>query len=287
MATSTGFDGYNANVGNVRNTGVEFSLSGTPIQTKDWRWELTWMGTTTSNKVLKLTKETPEIIEGVFSTKEGLPLNTFYMARAAGVDPLTGKQLYWAYKKDANGNMIEGSEYVTSKVAEATNSKYYLGSRIPDLYGSIGSSLTYKDFDLYVLTVYSIGGKVYDNLYASSMSPNYVNQTWHKNALRRWQKVGDKTDVPRALYGDASIVNDRFLLDASYFAIKNITLGYTVPASLIRKAGIVSARLFTSVDNLALFCHMDGLDPQYNFSGTNTYSYSPAKTWTVGFEVKF
>lgn len=122
---------------------------------------------------------------GVFSTKEGLPLNTFYMARAAGVDPLTGKQLYWAYKKDANGNMIEGSEYVTSKVAEATNSKYYLGSRIPDLYGSIGSSLTYKDFDLYVLTVYSIGGKVYDNLYASSMSPNYVNQTWHKNALRR------------------------------------------------------------------------------------------------------
>ena len=287
MATSTGFDGYNANVGNVRNTGVEFSLSGTPIQTKDWRWELTWMGTTTNNKVLKLTKETPEIIEGVFSTKEGLPLNTFYMARAAGVDPLTGKQLYWAYKKDANGNMIEGSEYVTSKVAEATNSKYYLGSRIPDLYGSIGSSLTYKDFDLYVLTVYSIGGKVYDNLYASSMSPNYVNQTWHKNALRRWQKVGDKTDVPRALYGDASIVNDRFLLDASYFAIKNITLGYTLPASLIRKAGIVSARLFTSVDNLALFCHMDGLDPQYNFSGTNTYSYSPAKTWTVGFEVKF
>ena len=287
MATSTGFDGYNANVGNVRNTGVEFSLSGTPIQTKDWRWELTWMGTTTSNKVLKLTKETPEILSGVFSIKEGLPLNTFYMARAAGVDPLTGKQLFWAYKKDANGNMIEGSEYITSKVAEATNSKYYLGSRIPDLYGSIGSSLTYKDFDLYVLTVYSIGGKVYDNLYASSMSPNYVNQTWHKNALRRWQKVGDKTDVPRALYGDASIANDRFLLDASYFAIKNITLGYTIPASLIRKAGIVSARLFTSVDNLALFCHMDGLDPQYNFSGTNTFSYAPAKTWTVGLEVKF
>lgn len=287
MATSTGFDGYNANVGNVRNTGVEFSLSGTPIQTKDWRWELTWMGTTTSNKVLKLTKETPEILSGVFSIKEGLPLNTFYMARAAGVDPLTGKQLFWAYKKDANGNMIEGSEYITSKVAEATNSKYYLGSRIPDLYGSIGSSLTYKDFDLYVLTVYSIGGKVYDNLYASSMSPDYVNQTWHKNALRRWQKVGDKTDVPRALYGDASIANDRFLLDASYFAIKNITLGYTIPASLIRKAGIVSARLFTSVDNLALFCHMDGLDPQYNFSGTNTFSYAPAKTWTVGLEVKF
>ena len=287
MATSTGFDGYNANVGNVRNTGVEFSLSGTPIQTKDWRWELTWMGTTTSNKVLKLTKETPEILSGVFSIKEGLPLNTFYMARAAGVDPLTGKQLYWAYKKDANGNMIEGSEYITSKVEEASNSKYYLGSRIPDLYGSIGSSLTYKDFDLYVLTVYSIGGKVYDNLYASSMSPDYVNQTWHKNALRRWQKVGDKTDVPRTLYGDASLANDRFLLDASYFAIKNITLGYTLPASLVRKAGIVSARLFSSIDNLALFCHMDGLDPQYNFSGTNTFSYAPAKTWTVGFEVKF
>ena len=285
MATSTGFNGYNANVGNMRNSGFEFEVKGTPIKTNDFTWELTWMGSTVKNKVLKLTAESPEIISGNYSIKEGNPLYTFYMAKSAGVDPATGAQLYWIYDKDENGNIT--NERVSSDYTAAANSKYYLGSRIPDLYGSIGTNLSWKGIDLSVLATYSIGGKIYDSLYTGSMNNQYYNQTWNKHALRRWQKPGDVTDVPRVEVGGKYTVNDRFLVDASYFAIKNVTLGYTLPKSWLNKAKLNSVRVFGSVDNLALFTHLQGMDPQYNFTGQTNYSYTPNKTWSLGFEINF
>ena len=287
MALSTGFKGYNANVGDMRNTGVEMEIGFTPIKTKDLRWDLTWMGSTVSNKVLKLTNESPEIISGVRVIKEGYPIRTFYMPKSAGVDPATGAQLYWAYKKDENGDMIPGTEYITSSTSEANASKYYLGSRIPDLYGSISSNLSYKGIDLAILTTYSIGGKVYDSNYNSLMGLWYLSSTWHKNELRRWQKPGDITDVPRVAIAGSDLTTDRALVDASYFAIKNITLGYTIPTNLIRRIGMQNLRVFASVDNLAIWTHLDGMDPQYNFSGGTDYNYVPNKTWTVGLELKF
>ena len=110
MATSTGFNGYNANVGDMRNSGFEFEIRGTAIRTDDFVWNISWMGSTVKNKVLKLTNTAPEIIKGVYSIKEGMPINTFYMAKSAGVDPTTGAQLYWVYDKDENGNIIECEE---------------------------------------------------------------------------------------------------------------------------------------------------------------------------------
>ena len=287
MPLSTGFAGYFANVGDMRNTGVEMELTVSPIKTKDLRWDITWMGSTVSNKVLKLTNESPEIINGVRVIKEGYPLNTFYMSKSAGVDPSTGAQLYWAYKKDDNGDMIPGSEYITSDYSTAVNCKYYQGSRIPDLYGSIATNLSWKGLDFSMLTTYSIGGKIYDSLYRGTMEVDYATDTWNTNALRRWQKPGDITDVPRIEIGQSYAANDRYLIDASYFAIKNITLGYTLPRNIISKAGLSNVRVFTSVDNLALWTHLDGMDPQYSFSGSTDYVYSPNKTWSFGLEVKF
>ena len=285
MALSTGFSGYNDNVGDMRNTGWEFELRGTPVKTKDFTWNVTWMGSTVSNKVLKLTNESPEIINGIYSIKEGMPINTFYMAKSAGVDPATGAQLYWVYDKDENGNIT--NERISSDYSKASTSKYYLGSRIPDLYGSLGTDFSWKGFDLSILTTYSIGGKVYDGLYNGSMNNMYYNNNWNKHALRRWQKPGDVTDVPRIEVAGKTTTNDRYLVDGSYFAIKNITLGYKLPQSWMRSAKMNSVRVFASVDNLALFSHLEGMDPQYNFSGSTDYSYTPNKTWTVGVEVNF
>ena len=281
MATSTGFNGYNANVGDMRNSGVEAEIKISPIRTNDVKWNITLI----KNKVLKLTGETPEIISGIYSTKEGSPINTFYMAKSAGVDPATGAQLYWVYDKDEHGNIV--NERISSDYTKAANSKYYQGNRIPDLYGSIATDLSWKGFDLNILTTYSIGGKVFDGLYQGSMNNMYYNANWNKHALRRWQKPGDVTDVPRIEVGGKSTTTNRFLVDASYFSIKNITLGYTLPKAWMNKVKLNSVRIFTSVDNLALFTHLDGMDPQYNFSGQTDYAYSPNKTWSVGFDINF
>ena len=285
MATSTGFNGYDANVGDMRNSGFEVELGLTPVRTQDFEWNLTWMGSTVNNKVLHLTKESPEIISGIRIIKEGYELNTFYMAKSAGVDPQTGAQLYWAYDKDDNGNIT--NEYITSDVAKASTSKYFLGSRIPDLYGSIGTDLTWKGLTLSVLTTYSIGGKIYDSLYAGSMNNMYYNNNWNRHALRRWTQPGDVTDVPRIEVGGKYATSDRFLVDASYFAIKNVTLSYSLPRTWMRSAGLNAVRLFGSVDNLALFTHLQGMDPQYSFSGGTNYDYTPNRTYSVGIEVNF
>ena len=286
MALSTGFSGYNANVGDMRNQGIEIELGITPVRTEDFEWNINLMGNTISNKVLKLTKESPEIITGVYSIKEGYPIYTFLMAKSAGVDPATGAQLYWTYDHlDDNDNPV--GEYITSDYEVANSHKYYLGSRMPDLYGSVGTDLTYKGISLSILTTYSIGGKVYDGLYNSSMNWWYLSSTWNKAARRRWQKPGDVTDVPRIEIAAAQANNDRYLIDASYFAIKNITLSYTLPATILQKAHLRGARIFGSVDNLALWTHLDGMDPQYNFSGSTDYSYTPNKTIQVGFELNF
>ena len=285
MAVSTGFSGYSANVGNMKNYGFEFEVSGTPIRTKDFEWNLTWMGTTVKNKVTKLTEESPEILTGSYIIKEGLPIYTFYLRKSAGVDPATGSQLYWIYDTDENGNKI--NERITDSYSEAANSRYEMGSRTPDLYGSISTDLTYKGFSLSVLTTYSIGGKVLDSNYYNDMNLNYLSGTWNRNVLRRWQKPGDITDVPRMGIKEDVYITDRYLIDASYFAIKNITLSYTLPKSIVTKAGLNGVKVYGSFDNVALFTHLDGMDPQYNFTGGTSTNYAPNKTLTFGLEVNF
>ena len=285
MALSTGFSGYYDNVGNMRNTGFELNLGLTPVRTQDFEWNLNFMANRTNNKVLKLTNESPEIISGIRVIKEGMPIYTYYMSKSAGVDPKTGAQLYWAYNKDENGNIV--NEYITDSKTKANECKYYMGSRIPKLYGSIGTDLTWKGLSLSILTTYSIGGKIYDGLYESGMDLWYMSSTWHKNELRRWQKPGDITDVPRVEISNSPAANDRFLIDASYFSIKNITLAYSLPKAWMAKLGIQGIKVFGSADNVALFTHLNGMDPQYNFTGGTNYDYSPNKTYTLGVEVNF
>ena len=289
MALSTGFDGYYDNVGNMRNTGFELKLGFTPVRTRDFEWNVDLMINKTNNKVLKLTGDSPEIIQGIRVIKEGMPIYTYYMPKSAGVDPETGAPLYWAYK-DADGNEVE--EYKTDNNNIANASKYYLGCRIPKLYGSIGTDLSWKGLSLSILTTYSLGGKVYDSVYRGLVSGlGNGNSTWHVDVLKRWQNPGDETDIPRIQLDDyrsvTELVTDRYLIDASYFAIKNITLAYALPRTFLNKLGIQGAKVFASGDNLCLFTHLKGMDPQYNFTGGTNYDYSPNRTYTIGLEVNF
>ncbi len=163
------------------------------------------------------------------SSRWGRPIYTFYLPKTAGVDPATGKQLYYAYWTQTvndEGALVNTrcDEYITDNVAMATLSKYYHESREPKLFGSIGSTFTIlKNIDVSFLTTYSIGGWVYDGLYNGSMYVQYAGNNWHKNAKRRWQKPGDKTDVPMLEVGGSYATASNSLINASYFAIKNVT----------------------------------------------------------------
>jgi hypothetical protein len=97
------------------------------------------------------------------------------------------------------------------------------------------------------------------------------------------------TDIPRIQNGTgfSRPATDNLLIDASYFAIKNLTFGYTLPVNMLRTVGIERFRAYVSFDNLALFSHLDGMNPQHNFTGGTDFTYTPVGTSLLGIELKF
>ncbi|MGM9737648.1 MAG: SusC/RagA family TonB-linked outer membrane protein [Candidatus Cryptobacteroides sp.] len=286
LPLSTGFSGYNANVGSLQNQGFEASFRFNWVNKGKFAASSTLMLYKNENKILALTKD-DKITSGYQVIEVGKPIYTYCLPKNAGVDPATGKQLYWAYEKDDNGDKIEGSDFVTSNKTLASNSYYYAGSREPDLQGSFGSDFRLGSFDLSFLTTFSIGGVTYDSLYSGLMEVQYAGDTWSKNALRRWQKPGDVTDVPAVLFNAGRLGTDKNLINASYFAIKSIQLGYTLPEKWTRAAKLHSLRVFVNADNVAMFNHLHGLNVQYNFSGGTNYTYTPTRVVSVGVDLNF
>ncbi len=289
MATSTGFNGYNANAGDMTNSGIEITIGGTIINKPNFVWDATLMGYHNKNKVNKLT-ESNQIVNGVRVIEVGKPLNTYWMSKSAGVDPATGQQLYWVYdtKKEEDGTETIVNERISSDKAKAATSRYYLGKRSPDFQGSISSNFSiFKNFDLSFLATFGLGGKIYESNYAASMQPTYIGDNFNKHILRAWSKPGDVTDVPRAEFNQVTTTNDRWLINASYLAINNITFGYSLPTRIAQKVDMNSLRLYLTLDNLAIFNHLDGMDNNYNFSGGVDYSYAPVRTISLGLNFNF
>ena len=288
IPTSLGIESYNSNVGEITNSGFDIGLGYTAYQNQDWVLKFNLIASTLRNKVRKLTGEgSDDIVNGVYLIREGEEINSFYVAKSAGIDPTTGEQLYYAYKKDANGNKIGGSEYITNDRTAAAGSKYILGSRIPDVYGSFSTEVRYKNVDFSFMMGYSLGGKVFDSVYRSLMEPSYVGQTYHKNAKRSWSYPGQITDVPRGNSDLTTLASDRFLVDASYLSIKNVTLGYRLGPKFLKAAKINSARIYFSAESPWILTHMKGMNPQANFSGSTSYAYVPNKSLTFGVDINF
>lgn len=287
IAISLGFPGYYANVGKMYNTGVDMTFSYDILNSPDLFWNVSLMGSTVHNKVVSLTGNGEDINNGVYLIREGETVNTFYMARSAGVDPATGEQLYWAYMKDQDGKRIDGSEYVTNDATVASSCKWLCGSRIPTIYGSLSSSLHIKGVDLSALFTYSLGGKIYDSSYRSLMEPSFVGQTYHVNSLRAWTEAGQITDVPKVTTTATTVINDRFLINASYFSVKSVSAGYTFKSTGLEKYHIRSLRLYASGDNLLMFSALKGLNPQSSFTGSTSYTYTPNRTVSLGVDIKF
>lgn len=284
-ALSTGFSGYSRNSGSMLNTGFELTLAGRIIKTQDLEWNVILMGSTLRNKVLKLTDDGQDIITGSRIIREGEPYNSYYLVRSAGVDPMTGDPLFWTTVDD-EGNKVD--PYITNNSVLANASRYVAGNRFPSVFGSLSTGLIYKSFDFSIATNYSLGGKMIDNIYQNQlMSFYYTSQAKHKDLLRAWRKPGDITDIPRYDIGASTVYTDDMLINASYFSIKNINLGYTFPSRIAKKVGFKALRIYGVADNLCLFTYLKGMDPQYSVVGGTDYVYTPTRTLSFGIDLKF
>jgi len=279
LPQSTGIGFVTKNVGSMTNKGIEVNLNGRIIKTNDFEWNFDFNLTHYKNEITKLPQK--EIISGTKKLMVGHSIYEFWLRESAGVDPNTGLQLY--YYNDAT----TGEKLTTTNQNAA--GYYYVGNAIPDFYGGITTGIKYKWFDASVLVTYSQGGQMYDGSYAALMHGGAYGTHWHKDILNRWQQAGNNTDVPRLQNGLTQLTaqSSRFLTDASFVNIKNVTIGCTLPKNILSKAGIQSARIFLTGDNLKIFSKRTGMDPQQSFAGVSDYTYVPNKTFTVGLSLQF
>ena len=284
VPASTGFTTEPWNIGDMSNKGSEVTLNANILQKKNLRWTVSVNLTSYKNKVISLPEKFKAngITRGTQKIFEGGSIYDFYLVKYAGVDPTNGDALYW--QKNAQGVF----EKVGSANYSATNNEQNVGSAIPDLQGGFSTSLEFYGFDLFTQFSYQIGGKMLDSEYSGLMHAGTMGNNWSTDIANRWTPTNTITDVPRIEYNNQNLnaQSDRFLTDASYLSLKTVNFGYSLPKSVIKKAGLTNLRLYVSADNVALWSKRKGMDPRVSLSGLNNESvYSPIRSFSMGLVV--
>lgn len=292
IAPSNGLNEVPANAATLVNSGLEISLTANLIRKENLRWSLTLLGSTLRNEITELPSP---FVNGSKRWEAGRTRYDFFLYRTAGVDPETGDQLYFQYDFDENGNSVpvldaEGNHLTTNDWS--TTQRGYTGdSSVPDFLGSISNSVSYKGFDFNLLITYGIGGAVLDNAYAGLMNAGDYGRALHPDILNAWRQPGDVTDVPRLEAGEPALFqsqSDRFITDASFWAIRNASIGYNFSRNILNKIGLNSLRISVIGENLLLRSKRDGLDPQYNLAGTAPGDdFVPSRIVSLGMNLSF
>ncbi len=273
------------NIGSMKNTGVELQLGYNAIASRNFNWRVDLNLTHFKNVVTKLPtkQEKLGIVRGTQRLFIGKSIYDFWLPEFAGVDASNGDALYYKDILDAAGKVT--NKTLTNQYSLA--SFYSHGSALPDISGGVTNSFNYKGFDLSVLVTFSYGGQFYNGNYASIMHRGSAGTHLSIDALQRWQKPGDVTNVPRLQNAIANQegASSRWLVDGSWLNIKNITLSYTLPKGIANRMHVGGVQIFGNVDNAWLYTAQKGLDPQRAFTGTSDASYTPFRTVNVGFNV--
>ena len=292
IALSNGLDSFPANIADMFNSGWEFSLTGNLINNSDFNWDVTLLASTFKNEITDIPDP---FVNGSKRWDVGRSRFDFYILQTAGVDPATGDQLFLKFEFDDDGNSVpvldaNGVQEVTNDWQD-TERAYTGDSSIPDVLGSINNSFSYKGFNLNVLITYGIGGKILDNGYSAMMHSGDFGRSLHPDILNAWRQPGDITDVPRMESGSNDLVrtqSSRFLTDADFWSLKNVSLRYNFDRSIAEKVGVSDLSLSFTGENLYIDSERDGLDPQFNLAGTPAGNdFNPSRIFSLGLNVTF
>jgi TonB-linked SusC/RagA family outer membrane protein len=283
LPSSTGINSITQNIGTMSNKGIDLAIGYTPIRTSKFDWRIDLNMTHFKNEITKLPQE--QIILGTKKLMVGRSQYDFWIREYAGVDPANGDALFYRDVLDASGQPT-GERNTTNNITQG--SFYYKGTSLPDFTGGLNNTLSYGNVDLSFLFTFQSGGKFYDGNYASLMHVGSYGTAWHSDILNRWTTPGQVTDVPRIqnALANQSGISTRFLYDASFINLKNISLGYNMPKSFASSIGISGAKIFAAVDNAKLWAKGNkGMDPQRSITGVSDYTYPIFRTFTVGLNV--
>jgi TonB-linked SusC/RagA family outer membrane protein len=278
-----GYSTYQINNGEMQNRGVEISLSGDLIRSKDFTWGASLVYGYNKNKVTYVNVEAPvyflQLDYPEAYPRIGNPYNAIYAYRWAGLSATGLPQVY-----DETGQ-------ATSEQPTELDAIVYAGSTAPVHSGSFGSNFRYKNFDLSFMFVFEAGHRMRNTflpaLNAAYSSAARAYQTdiaaANKNIVNRWRNPGDEahTDIPRILFAENPDYSESLysiyanadinVIDASHIRLSNISLSYNVPANICKKILLRSARIQFNIENLVTFAKSE--EAKYLLGGYNNPTF--------------
>ncbi|MFS2653277.1 SusC/RagA family TonB-linked outer membrane protein [Bacteroides thetaiotaomicron] len=288
------------NVGKMENSGIELEAAY-KFRVSDWNFRVSANASYLKNKLIEYGNESGwenlDSFQGtgdISRAENGKPFPFFYGYKTAGIFQNTDEVK--AYKND-KGELLQPTAVpgdvrfvdVDSNGIIDANDRTDIGKGMPDWTFGFNLGVSWKNFDLNMMWQGTAGNDIYDATRRTDIATSNL-PSW---MLNRWTGEGTSNRIPRFVQGDN--VNwqssDLYVYDGSYLRLKNIQLGYTLPAALTQKVFISSLRFYVAAENLFTFTKYHGFDPEISSGGTSLgidYGvYPQARVWTIGASLSF
>jgi TonB-linked SusC/RagA family outer membrane protein len=271
LSRTTGFSSLPTNAAQVRNSGLDFSLSFDVIRKKDLLVTFGINGGFLKNRVMSL-GSLSEIPQGTGIIRVGYPLGTHFTVGWMGVDPQSGNPVY----QDING--------FPTNVYSAANNRAEFGTFIPAFTGGATMDITWKNFNISALLSTAQNVQRFNNeafFYETTNSNIGFNK--RVDLLNSWRKPGDITNYQRI--GTARQFSSRDVQDASFIRFRNLQVGYNFVIKN-EKLGIRGIRFWAQGQNLFTWTKWQGFDPEES-NNIATYEFPNPRTYTMGLDINF
>lgn len=297
ISTSSGFNGTTINIGELENSGIETLITGRPVQSKDFSWDVTLNFSINNNKVISLS-------DGIASIQIGEP-----RTRSAFINQIVDQPfstITGFTQKMINGQPVFDTDSGQPVRSDETS---IIGNGVHRFVGGITNEISYKNFYLDFLIDFKAGGEIY-----SGTNVRFVGQGLHKLTTEPTSGLGfesqgresltvsgvdregnamtktlDATEIP-GFWGAYQNLSDRFIYDASFIKFRQLSLGYRIPEGILSKTPFRSANLSIVARNLfLLFSKLDNVDPESNYSNSNAQGldyFGVPQTRSFGFNLK-
>ena len=290
IPATSGFNTSLQNVGSMENTGWELVLNTINVQ-----GPLSWTSSfnISSNKNTVTNLDGQVLTGGLISRAlEGHSIGVFFAPEFAGVDPANGNALFNVYSDDDCREFVETTRFYNSAT------QCVIGNPNPKFIGGLGNTVSYRGFELNVLFQFVYGNDGYIGGHGRWSRGNGIfedNST--RDQLNSWTPDNPNTNIPEARYivANGNQHSSRYISDASYLRLKNVTLGYQVPRSMLAGTGLNTVRLYATGVNLLTWTNYKGWDPEMNTDflagnislGTDFYTAPQARTISFGIDIGF
>ncbi|MFN8353422.1 MAG: TonB-dependent receptor [Spirosomataceae bacterium] len=281
LPNSNGFGSVRQNIGKMKNEGIEFSVNTVNVESGKFRWTTDFNFTYIWNRVTELL-DGAQVLAGDQSVRVGYPIGAVFSYRSAGVNPADGRAMWY----DTLGNIT----YVQN-----ARDRVVLGSTFVPSYGGLTNTFTYGGLSLDVVFNYQYGNLALNqDRTFFERSGSTVDRNQYAINLNRWQQPGDITGIPKPFFGGTVTgsssqyaISDRFYEDGSYIRLKQVTLSYRLPKTLLQRLKLNNARIYAQGVNLWTVTKYQGIDPEFVNGSGDFGQYPQYKNYIVGLNLSF